>query len=377
MGDEFGSSEAGKKGGRARAERLTTAERSEIARQAAEARWGKSKGKGLPAKRPAKPDAEHAVEVLPAAGILPVAKHKGSLALMGFEIPCYVLDDGRRVIGRTSATEVLSGIKGGGGLERYLEVAALKPFIDLDLILEGFIPFSLPEVEGLETNVKGMTTETQVEIWRAFVTAMDASHRPDYEGPKLTDRQTQIAIRASMLLAACAKVGLDALVDEATGYQYERDQDALEVKLRAYLEKEMRKWEKTFPDELWVEFGRLTNWKGTVTQRPKYWGKLVMDLIYQYLDSDVAQWLRENAPKPRHGQNYHQWLSSQYGLKKLVEHIWKVIGIASQCHDIDELKNRMSALHGKAPLQRMLPFFLNNQETQQQSNNDSKAAPNS
>jgi len=126
-----------------------------------------------------------------------------------------------------------------------------------------------------------------------------------------------------------------------------------------------------------VEFGRLTNWKGTVTQRPKYWGKLVMDLIYQYLDSDVAQWLRENAPKPRHGQNYHQWLSSQYGLKKLVEHIWKVIGIASQCHDIDELKNRMSALHGKAPLQRMLPFFLNNQETQQQSNNDSKAAPNS
>jgi hypothetical protein len=34
----------------------------------------------------------------------------------------------------------------------------------------------------------------------------------------------------------------------------------------------MRKWEKTFPDELWVEFGRLTNWKGAVTKCPKYWG---------------------------------------------------------------------------------------------------------
>ena len=77
----------------------------------------------------------------------------------------------------------------------------------------------------------------------------------------------------------------------------------------------MRKWEKTFPDELWIEFGRLTNWRGTIHKRPRYWGKLVMELIYEYLDPDVAQWLRENAPKPRGGQNYHQWLSHQYGLQ--------------------------------------------------------------
>ncbi len=41
----------------------------------------------------------------------------------------------------------------------------------------------------------------------------------------------------------------------------------------------------TFSDDLWVEFARLTNWKGTVTQRPKYWGKLVMELVYGYLDT--------------------------------------------------------------------------------------------
>jgi hypothetical protein len=44
-----------------------------------------------------------------------------------------------------------------------------------------------------------------------------------------------------------------------------------------------------------------------------------MELVYEYLDKDVAKWLKENAPEPRHGQNYHQWLSGQYGLKKLVE----------------------------------------------------------
>jgi hypothetical protein len=29
----------------------------------------------------------------------------------------------------------------------------------------------------------------------------------------------------------------------------------------------------------WIQFARLTRWKGTVTQRPKYWGKFVMELV--------------------------------------------------------------------------------------------------
>src|SRR4030095_14182896 len=108
------------------------------------------------------------------------------------------------------------------------------------------------------------------------------------------------------------------------------------------------------PDELWLEFGRLTNWKGSVTKRPKYWGYLVMDLVYEYLDSDVAQWLKENAPKPKHGQNYHLWLTSQYGLKKLVEHIWMLVGIARTCQTMGELKRRMAEIFGRIPVQYTL-----------------------
>ena len=212
----------------------------------------------------------------------------------------------------------------------------------------------MPEVEGLGKQVKGLPADLFIEICRAFVRALERSKDKDSPSPGFTRRQEEMAIKAGMFVAACAKVGLDALIDEATGYQYERARDALEVKLRAYLEDEIRKWEKTFPDELWVQFGRLTNWKGSVTQRPKYWGKLVMELIYEYLDPDVAQWLREHAPTPRHGQNYHQWLSGQYGLKKLVEHIWKVIGIASTCQDMMELRNKVAAMHGRVGIQYML-----------------------
>ncbi|MBI1374192.1 MAG: hypothetical protein GC159_15855 [Phycisphaera sp.] len=328
------------KGGNARAKKLSPERRSEIAKKANMARWAKRR-------------VENAAENNLPDGELPEAAYKGFLRVMGVEVPCYVLNTGQRVIGRTSATEMLTGIKGGGALEKYIGVSSLKPFINKDLVLEQMIGFRLPEVEGLDRDVKGLPADAFIDICRGFVAAMEASNDPGSK-IKLTQRQTEMALNASVFLAACAKVGLDALIDEATGYQYERAEDALEVKLRAYLTDEMRKWEKTFPDELWREFARLTNWKGTVTQRPKYWGKLVMELVYEYLDKDVADWLRENAPRPRKGQNYHQWLSDQYGLKKLVEHIWKLIGVASTCESMSELKQRMAELYGRVPVQYTL-----------------------
>jgi hypothetical protein len=216
------------------------------------------------------------------------------------------------------------------------------------------VEFKLPEVEGLQTQVKGLPADLAIDICRGFVAALEASNRAA-PGTALTARQQEIAAKAGMFLASCAKIGLDALIDEATGYQYERAEDALQVKLRAYLEEEMRVWEKTFPDDLWTQFARLTKWQ-SITKRPRYWGKLVMELVYGYLDPDVAKWLKENAPAPRHGQNYHQWLSSQYGLKKLVEHIWKLVGVASMCENMAQLRRRMAELHGKVPVQ--LTMFL-------------------
>lgn len=218
------------------------------------------------------------------------------------------------------------------------------------------VPFRLPEVEGLEKAVKGLPADLFIDICQGFVTALEYHFRADSPYPKMTPRQQQMAVKASLFLSACAKLGLEALIDEATGYQYERQDNALQIKLAAFLEGEIRKWEKTFPDELWAEFGRLTGWAGQTSKRPKYWGKLVMELIYENLDPDVAKWLKEHAPTPRHGQNYHQWLSSQYGLKKLIEHIWMVIGMARTCETMNELRDKVNGLYGKHPVQ--LRFYL-------------------
>ncbi len=190
MTDYDEKDEAKAKGGFARAEALTPEDRTQIARRAAQARWAKSEGTDDELSGGSVP----ADEEIEADLTMPVARWRGTLNIVGMEVPCYVLDNGARVIGRTSATEVLSGIKGGGALELYLGAKALDPFINKDLILERFVPFRLPEVEGLKTAVKGLPAELFIEICQGFVAGLQSSFDPKSPHPRLTDRQRQMAI---------------------------------------------------------------------------------------------------------------------------------------------------------------------------------------
>jgi len=161
----------------------------------------------------------------------------------------------------------------------------------------------------------------------------------------MTERQREIAIKCAVITAGLTRTGLDALIDEATGYQYERAEDALQVKLRAFIAEELRDWEKTFPDELWEEFGRLTNWQGSLHSRPKYWGKLVIELIYDTLDPDVARYLRENRPPV--GVRWHQNLTENYGVRQLVSRCYEIVGLSKSCKTMAELRKKVAHHYGK------------------------------
>ena len=309
--------------------KLTPEQRRELAKSAAAKRWGK-------------PDAGDAT----ATTAVPKANLWGELQIGDKVLPCYHLDNDVRVFSLKGVVVSLMETE-GGQLAEYIKVKSLKDFLPNDLVpaengqIPALIQFDTGS-EGFTKFASGLPVEKFIDLCDAYSKAAEIPNN-------LTERQQRIAMSANSFLRACAKVGIIALVDEATGYQAQRPLDDLQLKLKLFLAEEMRKWEKTFPDDLWVQFGRLTNWKGTLHQRPKYWGKLVMELIYEYLDPDVAQWLRENKPKPVHGQNYFQWMNEQYGLKKLIEHIWKVIGVASVCQDMAELRLKMEELYGKRP----------------------------
>ena len=278
----------------------------------------------------------------------PFAKWRGKIDLGGNELDCYVLDTQQRVISLGATVKAIANAD-SGDLAKFIGVSALNPFINKEYILAELIEFSIP---GTQFKGKGLTTEHFELICRGYVQAL-------YEGAPLTDRQREIAIKCAVLTAGLTRTGLDALIDEATGYQYERAEDALQVKLRAFIAEELRAWEKTFPDELWEEFGRLTNWQGALHTRPKWWGKLVIELIYDTLDPDVAEYLKTH--KPPQGTHWHRQLTENLGVRQLVSRCYEVIGMAKTCKDMHELRQKVSEHYGHKPVQFTLYLPPKNQ----------------
>lgn len=266
------------------------------------------------------------------------AKHKGELNLGGAVVDCYVLSNGVRVISMRSAVKAITGIE-AGNLGEYIGIEVLKAFIDKEKVLGETLSFDIP---GTQFKGSGLPAEIFLEILQGYVTAFTA-------GALKTDRQKQNAMLCAVLLASCAKVGLIALIDEATGYQFVREDDALRVKLKAFIADELRAWEKTFPDELWEVFGRLTGWKGALHSRPKWWGKLVIELIYETLDPDVAVYLKAN--KPPSGVHWHRQLTENYGARQLVSRCFEIVGMSKDCTTINELRSKVALHYGKEPVQ--------------------------
>jgi hypothetical protein len=271
----------------------------------------------------------------------PYAQWPGIIELGGDPIDCYVLDTGERVLALRSAIKAISGAD-SGNLGNYIGVSSLKSYINSDLVLGELIEFSIP---GTQFKGNGLTTANFELILRAYVKAL-------YEKAELTDRQRDIAVKCAVISSGLVRLGLGSLVDEATGYQYERAQDALQVKLKAFIAEELRDWEKTFPDQLWQEFGRLTNWSGSLHSRPKWWGKLVLELIYDTLDPDVAKYLREN--KPAAGVHWHRQLTENIGVRQLVSRCYEIIGMAKDCEDIRELRDKVAKHYGRQLVQLTL-----------------------
>jgi len=139
---------------------------------------------------------------------MPFSKFSGTIDLGGKQIDCYILDTGDRVISLSAAVRSLTGTE-SGKLGNYIEIEGLKSFINSDKVAGEIIAFLIP---GNPNPAKGIKAEVFVEICDAYVKALEA-------GSLKTDRQKSIALACAILLASCAKVGLIALIDEATGYQ--------------------------------------------------------------------------------------------------------------------------------------------------------------
>jgi hypothetical protein len=122
-------------------------------------------------------------------------------------------------------------------------------------------------------------------------------------GRQATPNQVPTALRAEILLRGLQKVAIISLVDEATGYQYQRPKDELRKILEAYISKELLPWTERFPEEFYQEMFRLRNWKFSsldYTQKgpqgPRYPGKLTKELVYKHLPPGILTELERLNP---------------------------------------------------------------------------------
>jgi hypothetical protein len=260
------------------------------------------------------------------------------------EFSCYVLDNGKRVMAQREIVRLFTGhIK--GNLSRYLEAQYLQPYLPDRSIMDQAIHFRIP---GVPNVASGYEATLLLDICDAYLRAREHGV---LEGPA----QLNFAKQAEIITRACAKVGIIALIDEATGYQQFRKKQELQLKLQAFIAEDMQEWARMFQDEFWFELARLEGVHYSARSRPLRWGKYVMAFVYDAIDSDVGKELRKKNPDPHFKQNHHQWLKD-FGRQKVHDQIERVVTIMKLCDNMDDFRAKFARVFKKTAVTEQMNF---------------------
>lgn len=292
---------------------------------------------------------------------LPKATHEGVININDIEISSYNLDNGERVLSRTSFLQAIGRTgKAKGGREYdegfktpvFLSANNIKPYINSDL--EGNSnPIIFKDLTGNESI--GYKAELLPSVCYVYIDALEARD--------LRKNQLHIAERAKILVRGFATVGIIALVDEATGYQYERERDELHKILKNYVSEELLSWQKTFPDEFYKQIFRLKGWDynaKSIQKRPGVVGHWTNKLIYKQLPPGVLEELKSKTPKSEAGNytaRFFQSLTPDIGNSHLQNQLVSVITLMKISTDWRDFMLKFNELYGQKTLQ-----FGNNED---------------
>lgn len=262
------------------------------------------------------------------------ATHQGEININGLIISCAVLDDGTRVVSERSIADAIGAAgsgaywrkrKEGGAIKpRYLYAKFLDKYISEDLSLNLSKSIRYIAVNGSEA--LGLQAEILPEICDVWVKA-------DRKGA-IPESSKNTAEKAYILLKGFATVGIIALIDEATGYQDVRVKDALQQIFEKFLLNEAKKYEVTFPLELYKQWFRLNGWEWkpeNAQKRPSVIGKWTNKYIYDRMAPGLLKELERKNPKNDRGYREYKhfsFLTDEIGEPKLREFFGGLIALA-------------------------------------------------
>ena len=266
-----------------------------------------------------------------------IITHRGEIVLGNNVIPCFVLEDGTRVLSGRGMQEALkmadeSGVS-GALLPRFLSRKSLEPFIYKDKD-----PAHYDSLDCFWGNQKisGYEATRLADICEAFLEARKIIN--------LTPRQNIIADQCEILMRGFARVGIIALVDEATGYQYDRERFELQKILEAFVLKEAAKWQIMFGLDFYKEIYRLWGVPFTpenIRRKPKFIAVLTNKYIYSQFPEGVYDKIKETNPKSKKGNykyKHHQYLTTEIGREHQKKIIHEVTGFAAVSDTKDEFE---------------------------------------
>ena len=283
---------------------------------------------------------------------------KTPLHLGELEIPCYVLEDGTRVFsGRGIQKAIGYDNKSGQWMSSFCKMEGISSYLcagdnSISERLSNPVKFKRNDAGGSQSTTNGYEVTLLVDICSAIIDANRAGVFND----------ETIVRNADIIIRSVAKVGIIALVDEATGYQYERENDELQKILKAYISEELLPWQKRFPDIFYKELFRLNGWDFTVKgikKRPGIIGKWTNMFIYEELPNGVLDELKKKTPKNESGNRtsrYHQLLTLDIGEPNLEKQINKVITLFQVSDNMRQFCDNFKKMKMRQIGQMEIPF---------------------
>jgi len=222
---------------------------------------------------------------------IPVAVCSGTREVVGgIALDAYNLDDGRRVLSQSGMLRALSP------QSRDFKKTMGRFANDSEVLSSPPIVFRMAN----GAHAKGYEASTLIDVCQAFQRA--------YLDGSLHASQESVARAAMALLAGFAKIGVDAWVDETTGYQVYRDGTELGRRLDAYLRDEMSEWALMWKPSLVRALAQLKGEEWTGGRHPMWMRRtngIIQDII---LGTEVMGETRLRNQEPRFGSNHHQLL---------------------------------------------------------------------
>jgi hypothetical protein len=321
----------GSTGGKMAAANMTPEARKARAQAAAAARWSEN----LP--RATHGDPDH------------------PLLIGNIEIPCFVLNDKRRVITQRGFQAGL-GMNLSGGARRlltFLGGLASKGINckDLESRVREPIKFIATSNAGPGFIAHGYEATALADMCDVILDARKSG--------RLLHHQKHYADQCEILLRSFARVGIIALVDEATGYQYDRPRRELEEQLKKYLAESLRRWVRTFPADYFKHLCRLRGVELRPDMKlPSYFGTLTNNLVYRRIAPGLLRKLKERrAERGSPSNKLHSWLSEDHGVPEVLIHLGTVVALLKIHNDYGGFEKQLNEL---APIYPERPGLFDN-----------------